>query len=168
MPIRFFVVDTKNEVIILHVASTQLRSLNILCHNRGTQHRHLDDIRKHFATRKHFHSSNCIPFSRPQHNCMLFSRPYTTVPTLWEHKAMHSIRDLKNMLPHSFNKMGNIPDKYSITLELNVPPVQHGRCRVPIEAKAWGRWYCKKSSSHWWNPYPRWVLLHMLRRLMEL
>ena len=39
------------------------------------------------------------------------------------------------MLPDSFNKIGNMPDKYSITHDLHIAPVQHGRHRVPIEAK---------------------------------
>ena len=44
MPMRFFVVDTKNEVFVLHVASTQL---GLLHHNRGVHCRHFDTISKY-------------------------------------------------------------------------------------------------------------------------
>ena len=47
MPIRFFVVDTKKETIISHVASTQLGFLKVLCHNRATQNRQLHSIKTH-------------------------------------------------------------------------------------------------------------------------
>ena len=39
------------------------------------------------------------------------------------------------MYADPFDKRGSTPWKYSITLDSNVSPVQHGRCRVPIEAK---------------------------------
>ena len=45
-PIRFFIIDTKNE-ITAHVASTQLGLLKMLCHTSTTQHRCLDAIKKH-------------------------------------------------------------------------------------------------------------------------
>ena len=47
MPVRFFIEDTKNEGIILHVAMTG--------YNRAAHHRHIDTTRKHFLTRKHPH-----------------------------------------------------------------------------------------------------------------
>ena len=34
MPIRFFMVETKNEIIISHATGTQLGLLKVLCHNR--------------------------------------------------------------------------------------------------------------------------------------
>ena len=49
---RLCIVDTKNEVIILHVASNQLGLLKVLCHNRATQHRQLDAVRKHASQPK--------------------------------------------------------------------------------------------------------------------
>ena len=39
------------------------------------------------------------------------------------------------MFPDSFDKIGNMQGEYSITLGPIVPPVQHGRYIVPIEAK---------------------------------
>ena len=39
MAIRFFVVDTKNKVIIPHEAGTQILLLKELCHHRAAQHR---------------------------------------------------------------------------------------------------------------------------------
>ena len=39
------------------------------------------------------------------------------------------------MFPDFFTKIGNIPGDYPITLDPNIPPVQHRRCRLLIEAK---------------------------------
>ena len=46
MPIRFFTVDTKNEIVIYHLTSTQLGLQKVLCHNRAKQQRYLHTIRK--------------------------------------------------------------------------------------------------------------------------
>ena len=45
------------------------------------------------------------------------------------------MEDLKNMFPDPFNKVSSMADKYLILLDPKIPSVQHGRCRVPIEAK---------------------------------
>ena len=34
-----------------------------------------------------------------------------------------------------FDKIGNVPDKHSITFEPNILPVQYKRCTVPTEAR---------------------------------
>ena len=52
-----------------------------------------------------------------------------------DHTPIKCIEDLRNMFPDSFDRMGNMQDEYSNTLDPNVPPVQHGRHRVPKEAK---------------------------------
>ena len=45
MPIRFFLVATKNDIIISDVASTERGLHKVLCHNRATQCKHLDAIK---------------------------------------------------------------------------------------------------------------------------
>ena len=50
-------------------------------------------------------------------------------------RAIHSTEDLKNMFLESFYKIDSMPVKYFITLNPYVLLVQHGSCRVPIEAK---------------------------------
>ena len=59
----------------------------------------------------------------------------TTIPPLQDHITIHRIEDAKSMLPDVFNKIGNMPGEYSIILTPIVLPVQHGRHRVPLEAK---------------------------------
>ena len=63
----------------------------------------------------------------------LQDRSVTILP-LQGHITIQSI-DLKNMFPNSFGKIGNMPGKYAITLNLNVPLVHYGRQRATIEAK---------------------------------
>ena len=78
MPIRFSIVDTKNEVIISHVSSTQPGLLKVLFHNRAAQHRHLDAIRKHsFQPENTSKPATIYSFLRLQNNCMFFLRPFS-------------------------------------------------------------------------------------------
>ena len=39
------------------------------------------------------------------------------------------------MVPDSFDRIDNMPGEYSITLNPNIPPEQHGRCKVSTVAK---------------------------------
>ena len=39
------------------------------------------------------------------------------------------------MFLDSFDEIGSMPGAYSITLNPNIPPMQNGKCRVPIETK---------------------------------
>ena len=39
------------------------------------------------------------------------------------------------MFPEFFNKIGNMPGEHSIILNPNVPPVQHWKHKIPLEAK---------------------------------
>ena len=70
MTIRFSIVETMNEVIILHEVSTKLGLLKALCHNRAAQHQHLDANKKH--TSQSEKNSNISPFSWPQYICVTF------------------------------------------------------------------------------------------------
>ena len=54
---------------------------------------------------------------------------------LQDHVTISNIDDCKKMFPDSFDKVCSMPGKYRITSQPNILPVQHGRCRVPIEAK---------------------------------
>ena len=58
-----------------------------------------------------------------------------TVLPIQDHKTIHNLVDVKNTFPSSFNKIGSMPGKYAIICDPYVLPVQHWRCRVPIEAK---------------------------------
>ena len=40
------------------------------------------------------------------------------------------------MYPNSFDIIGDMYSEYDIKIDLQVPPVQHGRWKVPIEHKA--------------------------------
>ena len=44
-------------------------------------------------------------------------------------------RDLQVLFPNSFNCIGDMWGEYDIKTDLTVPPVQHGRRKVPIEYK---------------------------------
>ena len=61
MPIRFFIVDTKNEVIISCAASTEQCVLKVLCHSRASLHRYLDAVRKHTSQPLHISNTVTIP-----------------------------------------------------------------------------------------------------------
>ena len=77
MPIRFFIVDIRNEVIISHEASTQWGIINTLCHNRTAKHLHLDTIRNTLLNfRTHPQHQPFTPYPRT-YNCASFSRPYS-------------------------------------------------------------------------------------------
>ena len=39
------------------------------------------------------------------------------------------------MFPNSFNYIGDMHGKYDIKTDPTIPPVQHGRWKVPIEYK---------------------------------
>ena len=58
---------------------------------------------------------------------MPFQDLTTTILPVQDHKTVHSIKDLKNV--SIFNKIGNMPGKYSITLDPDILRVQHGRAR---------------------------------------
>ena len=47
-----------------------------------------------------------------------------------------STKDLQTLYPNSFDRIGNMSGEYDIKIDPSVPPVQHGRCKVPIEYKA--------------------------------
>ena len=49
---------------------------------------------------------------------------------------INSTRDLQTLYPNSFNLIGDMSGKYDIKTDPRVPPVQHGRWKVPIEHKA--------------------------------
>ena len=44
--------------------------------------------------------------------------------------------DLQTLYPNSFDRIGDMSGEYDIKIDPQVPPVQHGRCKVPIEYKA--------------------------------
>ena len=47
-----------------------------------------------------------------------------------------STKDLQALYPNSFDRIGDMYGEYDIKIDPQVPPVQHGRCKVPIEHKA--------------------------------
>ena len=49
--------------------------------------------------------------------------------------TIDSTRDLQALFPNSFNCIRDIRCEYNIKTNLTVPPVQHGRWKVPIEYK---------------------------------
>ena len=49
--------------------------------------------------------------------------------------SIESTRDLQALFPNSFDCIGDMSGEYDIKTDLTVLPVQHGRCKVPIEYK---------------------------------
>ena len=49
--------------------------------------------------------------------------------------SIDSTRDLQALFPNSFDCIGDMSGEYDIKTDLTVLPVQHGRCKVPIEYK---------------------------------
>ena len=49
--------------------------------------------------------------------------------------TIDSTRDLQALFPNSFNCIGDMKGEYDIKTDPTVPPVQHGRWKVPIEYK---------------------------------
>ena len=49
---------------------------------------------------------------------------------------VNSTKDLQTLYPKSFDRIGDMSGEYDIKIDPQVPPVQHGRCKVPIEYKA--------------------------------
>ena len=49
--------------------------------------------------------------------------------------TINSTRDLQALYPNSFDCIGDMQGKYDIKTNPTVPPVQHGRQKVPIEYK---------------------------------
>ena len=144
------------------MASTQLGLLKVFLHNREAQYRHLHTIRKHTFQPENISTTTTVhPFQ--DHT--------TTISPLQDHKTVQSTEDLRNMFTHSFDKIGSMPGEYSITLDPNIPPVQHGRCRVPTEQRKrlrrkQRRWH-KILSYHRWNLHPGRVHLHTAVSLMR-
>ena len=50
-------------------------------------------------------------------------------------KDVQDIISLKIAFPHSFDTIGNMPGVYTICLDPSVPPVQHARCKIPIDCR---------------------------------
>ena len=48
-----------------------------------------------------------------------------------------STSDLQALFPNSFDCIGDMKGEYNIKTDPTVPPVQHGRQKVPIEYKRW-------------------------------
>ena len=49
--------------------------------------------------------------------------------------TINSTRDLQALFPNSFDCIRDMQGKYNIKTDPTVPPVQHGRWKVPIEYK---------------------------------
>ena len=49
--------------------------------------------------------------------------------------SINSTRDLQALFPNSFDCIGDMQGEYNIKTDPTVPPVQHGRRKVPIEYK---------------------------------
>ena len=49
--------------------------------------------------------------------------------------TIDSTRDLQTLYPNSFDCIGDMQGEYDIKIDPTVPPVQHGRWKVPIEYK---------------------------------
>ena len=65
--------------------------------------------------------------------------------------SIKSTRDLQPLFPNSFDCIGEISGEYDIKTDLTVLPVQHRRCKVPIEhmdeikKKSLVRWFDRAS-----------------------
>ena len=81
------------------------------------------------ATSRHIHINSCWPFQ--DHNTS--DNHSTTNSSIIKLTLPHTIGAPKNVLKFFWQK--EYAWKYSITLDPNVLPLQHGRCRVPIKAK---------------------------------
>ena len=49
---------------------------------------------------------------------------------------INSTKDLQTLYHNSFDRIGVMSGEYDIKIDPSVPPVQYGRCKVPIEYKA--------------------------------
>ena len=49
---------------------------------------------------------------------------------------INSTKDLQTLYPNSFDRISDMSGEYDIKIDPRVPPVQHGRCKVPIKHKA--------------------------------
>ena len=49
--------------------------------------------------------------------------------------SINSTRDLQALFPNSFDCIGDMQGKYNIKTDRTIPPVQHGRWKVPIKYK---------------------------------
>ena len=49
---------------------------------------------------------------------------------------VNSTKDLQTLYPNSFDQISDMSGEYDIKIDSQVPPVQHGRCKVPIKHKA--------------------------------
>ena len=49
---------------------------------------------------------------------------------------IRSTKDLQTLYPNSFDQIGNMSGEYDIKIDPSVPPVKHGRRKVPIKYKA--------------------------------
>ena len=85
------------------MAITQICLLKILCHNRAALSTLLDAIRQRKTQ----------PGSMPT-----ILLPITAMPSLQDHIAVNNIEDLKYIYPGSFDKIGGMPTRYSISLDL--------------------------------------------------
>ena len=52
-----------------------------------------------------------------------------------ESVSIDSTRDLQVLFPNSFNCIGDMHGEYDIKRDPTIPPIQHGRWKVPIEYK---------------------------------
>ena len=48
---------------------------------------------------------------------------------------INSTKDLQTLYAKSFDQISDMSGEYDIKIDLQVPPVQHGRCKVPIKYK---------------------------------
>ena len=48
---------------------------------------------------------------------------------------INSTEDLQTLYPNSFGGIGDMSGKYDIKIDPSIPPVQYGRCKVPIKYK---------------------------------
>ena len=93
MPIRFFVVDANNVIIIFHITSTHLGLLKVLYHNRATQHRHLDPTKKHTFQQDDTSTTSAVYLYKTTTSLHPFQDHSTTVPPLQDYKTTHNIED---------------------------------------------------------------------------
>ena len=59
-------------------------------------------------------------------------------PIYMEPGSVHinNTRDLQTLFPNSFDRIGDMSGEYDIKTDPSMPPIQHGRWKVPIEHKA--------------------------------
>ena len=128
MSIRFFIVDTENEIRISHGESTQLGLPEVLCLNYTKQYRLLGAVTNHLhhhccskascSLEKDTLSCHCAPIARPS------AKPGKN----------HQQRQF-NFSPECFDKIGDKPEESNIVVDRHIPQLRMVGAWFPLRPK---------------------------------